>query len=88
MQFIVKLSTCSQLLCVQKSAAKYGRTLALCSARMSNLEKLFPKREEFQTRHIGPREHEQLEMLQTIGFKVKSNSKFSYSVKDGFVFRS
>lgn len=35
-----------------------------------NLDKLLPQKEEFQARHIGPREHEQMEMLKLIGFKV------------------
>lgn len=34
-----------------------------------NIDKLLPQREEFQARHIGPREHEQMEMLRSIGFK-------------------
>lgn len=34
-----------------------------------NLAKLLPQKEEFQARHIGPREHEQKEMLRLIGFK-------------------
>ncbi|XP_017761990.1 PREDICTED: glycine dehydrogenase (decarboxylating), mitochondrial [Eufriesea mexicana] len=42
---------------------------------LTNLQKekvgeLFPEnKDEFQIRHIGPRQHEQLEMLETIGFK-------------------
>ncbi|XP_012257919.2 glycine dehydrogenase (decarboxylating), mitochondrial [Athalia rosae] len=69
MQCVMRVSTCSQLLHAQKSAGKHARTLVISSARFSNLEKLFPKREEFQVRHIGPRKHEQLQMLETIGFK-------------------
>ena len=34
------------------------------------LEKLFPRREEFPSRHIGPRENEQTEMLELLGFRV------------------
>ncbi|EFN88530.1 Glycine dehydrogenase [decarboxylating], mitochondrial [Harpegnathos saltator] len=30
---------------------------------------MLPQKEEFQVRHIGPREHEQLKMLRTIGYK-------------------
>ncbi|PSN55121.1 hypothetical protein C0J52_01903 [Blattella germanica] len=34
------------------------------------LQQLFPKREEFPSRHIGPREHEQTEMLELLGFRT------------------
>ncbi|XP_078043895.1 glycine dehydrogenase (decarboxylating), mitochondrial [Augochlora pura] len=33
------------------------------------IDKLLPRKDEFQCRHIGPREEEQLHMLETIGFK-------------------
>ncbi|XP_046617815.1 glycine dehydrogenase (decarboxylating), mitochondrial isoform X1 [Neodiprion virginianus] len=69
MQSIIKVSTCSGLLHTQKYTIKYARALVSNSINLSNFEKLFPKREEFQVRHIGPREHEQFEMLETIGFK-------------------
>lgn len=69
MQCMMRASAGSRLLHFQNTTAKHARTLASSSARAANLEKLFPKREEFQTRHIGPREHEQIQMLQTIGFK-------------------
>jgi CRISPR/Cas system-associated endoribonuclease Cas2 len=34
------------------------------------LDKLFPTREEFPARHIGPREQEQTQMLELLGFRV------------------
>lgn len=34
------------------------------------LAKLFPRREEFPARHIGPREQEQTQMLELLGFRV------------------
>lgn len=48
------------------------RGLALKDAKRAsgNLEKFFPEREEFQSRHIGPREHDQVDMLKTLGFQV------------------
>jgi hypothetical protein len=35
-----------------------------------SLAKLFPRREEFPARHIGPREQEQTQMLELLGFRV------------------
>lgn len=72
MQCVFKASSCSRLLLVQKFSTKHARILAVAEKRTASLEKLFPKREEFQSRHIGPRDHEQLQMLQTIGFKVET----------------
>lgn len=37
---------------------------------LQRLAKLFPKREEFPARHIGPRDHEQTQMLELLGFRV------------------
>jgi hypothetical protein len=34
------------------------------------LAKLFPRSEEFPARHIGPREQEQTQMLELLGFRV------------------
>lgn len=34
------------------------------------LAKLFPRSEEFPARHIGPREQEQTQMLEFLGFRV------------------
>lgn len=47
----------------------YG--LLLTNLQKEKVGELFPESEdEFPIRHIGPRQHEQLEMLETIGFKV------------------
>lgn len=35
-----------------------------------SLAKLFPRSEEFPSRHIGPREQEQTQMLELLGFRV------------------
>jgi hypothetical protein len=37
---------------------------------LQRLAKLFPRREEFPARHIGPREQEQTQMLELLGFRV------------------
>ncbi|XP_035740345.1 glycine dehydrogenase (decarboxylating), mitochondrial-like [Vespa mandarinia] len=39
------------------------------STKTINIERLLPQKDEFQNRHIGPREYELTQMLQTIGFK-------------------
>jgi len=39
--------------------------------RCLNTKALFSKETEFQSRHIGPREHDQRQMLDELGFKVK-----------------
>lgn len=50
---------------------RYVRGVA-AGTQALKFDNLFRER-EFQSRHIGPRDHEQLEMLKTIGFKVKFN---------------
>ena len=42
------------------------------------LAQLFPRSEEFPARHIGPREQEQTQMLELLGFRV-SWQNFNYS---------
>jgi hypothetical protein len=42
------------------------------------LDKLFPRREEFPARHIGPREHEQTQMLELLGFRVSQQNSFQF----------
>jgi hypothetical protein len=37
---------------------------------LQHLAKLFPRCEEFPARHIGPRDHEQTQMLELLGFRV------------------
>ena len=49
---------------------QHARKLALSNLRKEKFDKLFLQKDEFQIRHIGPRQYEQLEMLETIGFKV------------------
>ncbi|XP_071444375.1 glycine dehydrogenase (decarboxylating), mitochondrial [Hetaerina americana] len=46
------------------------RSCSVVSQSKTDFDKLFPKREEFQSRHIGPREHDQIEMLDLLGFKT------------------
>ncbi|XP_051163333.1 glycine dehydrogenase (decarboxylating), mitochondrial [Leptopilina boulardi] len=66
MQFIFRLSGHGRNLRVQK---KHSRGLKLNHVRAARFEKLFPPREEFEMRHIGPRIQDQKEMLKTLGFK-------------------
>lgn len=47
------------------------RSVSSCDAQSQNLRKLFPKREEFQSRHIGPRDHDIIAMLDLVGYKVR-----------------
>lgn len=67
MQCTWRFSRCTKFL-VQDNF-KRVRGLAV-STRAFKFDELFRER-EFQSRHIGPRDHEQLEMLKTIGFKVR-----------------
>ncbi|XP_031782887.1 glycine dehydrogenase (decarboxylating), mitochondrial [Nasonia vitripennis] len=69
MQSTLRLSRCSRLLLVREGPKRHARGVQLSVARCSKFEEAFPPREEFQTRHIGPREHEQAEMLKTLGIK-------------------
>lgn len=71
MLHILQLAKPSKVL-GKNSVLRYARGLALSNVRKEKVEKLFSKNDEFQIRHIGPREYEQLEMLKTIGFKVAS----------------
>lgn len=69
MQYTLKMVKCSRLFNKHNIVTQYMRGLHLSSHRQ-NMSKLLPQKEEFQTRHVGPREHEQIEMLRLIGFKV------------------
>jgi len=42
------------------------------SSNSATLDKIFPRTPDFPSRHIGPREHEQSEMLELLGFRVSS----------------
>lgn len=71
MQYTLKMARCSRLLNKHNIVAQHMRGLQLSSLQnKQNMNKLLPQKEEFQARHIGPREHEQIEMLKLIGFKV------------------
>lgn len=70
MQYTLKMAKCSRLFNKHNIVTQYIRGLQLSSSHRQNMSKLFPQKEEFQTRHIGPREHEQIKMLRLIGFKV------------------
>lgn len=67
---MLKIARCSRLLNQYDTVVQHMRGLQLSSLQRQNLERLLPQREEFQARHIGPREHEQIEMLKLIGYKV------------------
>jgi hypothetical protein len=45
---------------------------------LQKLAKLFPRCEEFPVRHIGPREQEQTQMLEFLGFRVSYLNNFNY----------
>lgn len=69
MQHTLKVARYSTLLNKHNVMAQHAPGLQLSNLH-KNLDKLLPQKEEFQARHIGPREHEQMEMLRLIGFKV------------------
>ena len=70
MQCIVRLSRYARILRAQEGVKRHVRGLKLNHAQTDKFEKLFPPREEFEARHIGPRVHDQKHMLKMLGFKV------------------
>ncbi|CAK9818111.1 Glycine dehydrogenase (decarboxylating), mitochondrial [Anthophora quadrimaculata] len=68
MLHILKLIRCSKLL-NKNNVLRHARGLTLSNLRSGKLERLLLEKDEFQTRHIGPRKHEQLQMLKTLGFE-------------------
>lgn len=54
----------------RRNIFQHARKLTLSNVRKEKFDKLFLQKDKFQIRHIGPRQYEQLEMLETIGFKV------------------
>ncbi|XP_063991842.1 glycine dehydrogenase (decarboxylating), mitochondrial [Diachasmimorpha longicaudata] len=64
MQSTLKLSRCTRLV-----SKKFSRSLMVGHPTCMKYEELSPGREEFQSRHIGPRDCDQKEMLKTIGFE-------------------
>lgn len=44
--------------------------IGINGSKYLNTKTLFSKEFEFQARHIGPREHDQRQMLDELGFKV------------------
>ena len=78
MQSSLRLARCTRLIIDGKSVKKnWKRNLVTDSEKF---KKNFPLREEFQARHIGPREHEQKEMLDTLGINVRKLIFFPYIV--------
>lgn len=63
----LRLSRCSRLILTRE---KYARGLGTGIARCNQIEDAFPPRDVFETRHIGPRDREQAEMLKFLGIKV------------------
>lgn len=45
---------------------------------------LFPPKDDFPGRHIGPRESDIISMLDTLGFKVMESFLYSYSFMNRF----
>lgn len=64
------MAKCCKLLNKHNIATRYARGLQSSTSQKKKLEGLLPQKEEFQDRHIGPREHEQIKMLRTIGYQV------------------
>lgn len=76
MQYTLKMARCGRLLNKHNIVVRRARIVSRSSSSYRhNLEGLLPQKDEFQVRHIGPREHEQTQMLKTIGFKVSTYSK-------------
>lgn len=69
MRYVLEMARCSRLLNKQSCIMQHVQRLATSNGRMKNIERLLPQKDEFQVRHIGPREHDQIDMLKTIGFK-------------------
>ncbi|XP_076631388.1 glycine dehydrogenase (decarboxylating), mitochondrial [Colletes latitarsis] len=67
MLHILEMMKSSKLL-IKHGVIQYARRLTISNTRTGSIEKLFPQKDEFQVRHIGPREEDQLEMLKTIGY--------------------
>ncbi|XP_076236398.1 glycine dehydrogenase (decarboxylating), mitochondrial [Calliopsis andreniformis] len=68
MLHILDATKCLRLL-GKYSVIKQARGIRISNVFRESVEKLLPQKDEFQVRHIGPREHDQLEMLKTIGFQ-------------------
>lgn len=60
-----------RLLELKKNAKSQDKSLSFCAANWNKVEQLFPVSEEFVDRHIGPRDADQIEMLNTLGLKVR-----------------
>ena len=56
-----------QNLQTQKKILNFLRSQVTSAA---TTDKIFKKQDDFQARHIGPREHEQTQMLELLGFRV------------------
>lgn len=69
MQCTLRLSGYARLLRAHDSVKKHVRGLKLNHVQAAKFEKLFPPREEFESRHIGPRVQDQRTMLKKLGFK-------------------
>lgn len=86
MQSILKIYRYLNLLKIQRFKKHSVRKLS----SNGNFQKLFPDKNEFQSRHIGPRDFDQLEMLKTIGFNVNliliKNKIFIFNYFICFVF--
>lgn len=66
--YIFKLRKCMML--NKYNIFRFTHGLTLNNIRKEKVNEIFPQKHEFQIRHIGPRQYEQLEMLKTIGYKV------------------
>ncbi|KAJ8668011.1 hypothetical protein QAD02_009674 [Eretmocerus hayati] len=72
MQSTLRLSSCSMLRVCKNPRVPRRREQLIHYNRFfasSAFDKAFPPRHEFETRHIGPRQHEQTEMLDFLGVK-------------------
>ncbi|XP_024226443.1 glycine dehydrogenase (decarboxylating), mitochondrial isoform X2 [Bombus impatiens] len=69
MSYLFKLAKCTRLLNKRNAHRLHAHGLTLNNLQKENVGELLLQKDEFQIRHIGPRQYEQLEMLETIGFK-------------------
>lgn len=69
MLYVSKMARCCRLH-KYSTITRCTRGLQSSTSQKKKLEGLLSQKEEFQDRHIGPREREQIKMLRTIGYQV------------------
>lgn len=64
------------LKCVENGKISSLKGLRCVTTQNPKSDSLFPNREDFPSRHIGPRDHDIVTMLDLMGYKVKN--RFHY----------